>query len=136
MAAVTDDGPILFFDGVCNVCNATVRFVLTHERAPCIRFASLQSDVARSALAKHQLRNDLATLVFIEGDAAWTRSAAVVRVLRHLRFPWSLLAVIWLVPRPLRDVGYDLFARLRYRLFGRRETCMVPTAELRARFLA
>lgn len=133
---MTTTGPVLLFDGVCNFCNSTVHFILAHEARPEIRFASLQSDVARETVRARGLPGDISTIVFIDGDRAWIRSAAVVQVLRRLRLPWSLLAILWVVPRPLRDAGYAIFARLRYRLFGRRDTCMIPTPELRARFLA
>lgn len=132
---MSEPGPILLFDGVCNVCNATVQFVVEHEKAPHIRFASLQSEVGARLVAERGLPNDVSTVVLVEGDRVYTRSAAAVALLGHLKAPWSWLAVLWLVPRPLRDLGYDIFARLRYRLFGKRDRCMVPTPELRARFL-
>lgn len=132
---MTSAGPVLLFDGVCNVCNASVQFVLAHEERPDIRFASLQSEWARSVVRERGLPDDISTVILLDGDRVYTRSAAVVQVLRHMRRPWRFLAVIWWVPRPLRDLGYALFARLRYRVFGMRAACMVPTPELRARFI-
>jgi len=129
-------GPILLFDGVCNVCNASVRFVLEHERAPRCRFAALQSETGARLVREHGISGDLSTMVFIEDGRAFTRSAAVVRTLKTIGGPWRWLgALLWLVPYPLRDLIYVLFARTRYRLFGKRDSCMVPTAEIRARFL-
>lgn len=128
--------PIMLFDGVCNVCNASVQFVLKHERAPEIQFASLQSDRGRELVAKHGLDGDISTVVWIEGDRVHTRSSAIVASLKRMRGAWPVLAwLLWVVPKPLRDLGYILFAKNRYRLFGKRDECMVPTPELRARFL-
>jgi predicted DCC family thiol-disulfide oxidoreductase YuxK len=132
---MADARPILLFDGVCNVCNATVQFVLAHEKSPELRFASLQSAVGAQLVAERGLPGDISTVVLVEGDRVSLRSSAAVRLMRRLKAPWSWLALLWLVPRPLRDLGYDLFARVRYRLFGKRDSCMVPTPELRERFL-
>ena len=134
---MSDHQPILLFDGVCNVCNASVQFMLKHERGPAVRFASLQSAMGKELIAKHGLSGDINTVVVIDGDRVFTRSSAIVQAMRHLRGVWPALAwLMWIVPKPLRDVGYVLFARNRYRLFGKRDECMVPTPELRARFLA
>jgi predicted DCC family thiol-disulfide oxidoreductase YuxK len=133
---MTEPGPLLLFDGVCNVSNAVVQFVLAHERAPLMRFASLQSELGQRIVRERGLPGDISTVVLVEGDQVSTRSSAAVRVLLHLRAPWRFLALVWIVPKPLRDLGYDLFARVRYRIFGKRESCAVPTPELRARFLA
>jgi predicted DCC family thiol-disulfide oxidoreductase YuxK len=128
--------PILLFDGVCNFCNATVQFVLRHERDARLRFAPLQSDAAKRLLAERGVADDLSTLVLVDGPRAYTRSSAAVRMLRSLGGAWTVLAaLLWVVPKPLRDLGYGVFARLRYRLFGMREACMVPSPEQRARFL-
>jgi predicted DCC family thiol-disulfide oxidoreductase YuxK len=133
---VSTTRPVLLFDGVCNVCNASVQFVLKHERDGAIQFASLQSEAGRRLVEERALPDDVSTVIFLDGDKSYVRSSAAVAVLRHLRAPWSWLApVLQVIPRPLRDLGYAIFARLRYRLFGKRETCMVPTPEIRARFL-
>jgi len=130
------DAPILFFDGVCNVCAASVQFVLAHERAPTLRFASLQSPLARDVLPPLGINpEDLDSLVLVEDGRAAQRSTAAIAIARHLRAPWSWLRALWIVPRPLRDFAYDLFASQRYRLFGKKDECFVPTPALRARFL-
>ncbi len=129
-------GPVLLFDGVCNVCNAVVQIVLKHERAPEMKFASLQSDVGRALLTAHGLSLDVDTVVLLVDGKAFVRSAAAVRVLWRLKGLYRLLAPpLWIVPGPVRDLGYNLFARVRYRVFGRRDACMVPTPEMRSRFL-
>lgn len=143
LARATRDvqGPVVLFDGVCNLCNGWVSFVLDHERPPApdaapIRFASLQSPTGRALMEHHGLEpGSLDSVVLVDGGRAWTRSDAVVRLLPRLRAPWSWGAVLRVVPRVLRDLGYKLVARFRYRLFGRTETCRVPTPQTRARFL-
>ena len=124
------------FDGVCNVCNASVQFVVKHESAPLLKFASLQSERGKKIVAERGLSGNIDTVVIVEDDRVYQRSAAAVRVLRRLKAPWRWLAgPLWIIPRPLRDLGYDIFASLRYRLFGKKNACMIPTPELRARFL-
>jgi predicted DCC family thiol-disulfide oxidoreductase YuxK len=136
-AAHTPAGaPVLLFDGVCNVCNAAVQFVVNHERAPEFHFASLQSELGKRMLDERGLNHDLDTVVVVDGDRVFTRSSAAVHVLRMMGGGWPLLAaLLWLIPRPIRNVGYDVFAHFRYRFFGKRDSCMVPTPELRSRFV-
>lgn len=126
----------VLFDGTCRLCSGSVRFILARETSPALRFASLQSQAAARLLEEHGLDPAaMDTLVLIEGGAAYSRSDAVIRIARHLRWPWRLGAVARVVPRFLRDRGYDLVARQRFRWFGRRETCFVPSPEIASRFL-
>jgi predicted DCC family thiol-disulfide oxidoreductase YuxK len=124
---------VLLFDGVCNLCNGFVRFIIERDPARRFQFAPLQSDAARRLLQAAPLPD---SLVLVEDGRFFVRSAAVLRVARGLRFPWSLAYVFVAVPRPLRDWVYDIVARNRYGWFGRRDVCMVPTPELKARFLS
>jgi predicted DCC family thiol-disulfide oxidoreductase YuxK len=127
---------IVLFDGVCNLCNGAVQFLLTRDPRGELRFAALQSDAGRAILAWAGLtRADCDTMVFLERGKIYTRSTAVLRIARHLRRPWCWLAAALIVPAPLRDWLYDRLARNRYRLFGRREECMLPRPELLRRFL-
>jgi predicted DCC family thiol-disulfide oxidoreductase YuxK len=126
---------VVLFDGVCNLCNGSVDFLLRREKSGRLRFASLQSDVAKRLLAEHRKADDLSSIVLIEDGRVFTRSDAALRLLAHLRAPWPLFGALRLVPRPLRDLVYDQVARHRYSWFGRRSSCRVPTAEERARFL-
>jgi predicted DCC family thiol-disulfide oxidoreductase YuxK len=132
-----DSHPVLLFDGVCNLCNGTVQFIIRRDPGATVRFAALQSNAAQRLIAATGAdANDLPdSMVLIEDGRLFTRSSAMVRLLRHLRFPWPALAAIWLVPLPLRNWVYDMIARRRYRWFGRRDTCMMPTVELQERFL-
>lgn len=131
------DHPIVLFDGVCNVCNRLTRFVIEHDPPPArFRLAPLQSETGRRLLREHGLpEDDLDTFVLVEGDRAWVRSTAALRLLARLGPPWSLLAVLRVVPRPLRDAVYSWIARHRYEWWGKRDQCMVPTPDVRSRFL-
>lgn len=129
--------PILLFDGVCNLCNGTVRFVVARDAKRQFLFAPLQSEVGKALLRRHGLTSDaLDTFVLIEHSRVYTRSTAALRVARSLRTPWwALYALIW-IPRAIRDRVYGLVARRRYDWFGRRETCSLPAPHLRDRFLS
>ena len=129
-------GPILLFDGACNFCNGFVNFIVRYDRQAKFRFASLQSEAGRSLLQKYGLADlPLSTSVLIEGDRALLNSDGVLRAAHLLGGVFGWLAPLRAVPRPLRDVAYKAFARNRYRLFGQADQCLVPTPELRRRFL-
>ena len=127
---------ILLFDGVCNLCAASVRFVIRRDTRKHFRFAPLQSPQGRNLLRRIGLPDDsFSGMVLVEGDDYFTQSAAALRIARRLRWPWPLLYVFTVVPRFLRDPVYRLIASNRYRWFGKRETCWVPTPELEDRFV-
>lgn len=127
---------LVIFDGVCNLCVGSVRFILSHEARPELRFVPLQSGTGSRMLASLGFDpTDARTFVLVERGTAYVRSAAALRVARFLRWPWRALAALRIVPRPLRDWMYDRIAASRYRWFGRRDACMVPTPELEARFI-
>jgi len=128
---------IVLFDGTCNLCSATVAFLIPRDRTSRLRFASLQSAVGQELLRRHGISAPATpdSVVYIEGERAFTRSDAALAIAGRLASPWPLLGVFWYVPRPLRDAVYSLVARNRYRWFGRTETCQLPAPELRARFL-
>ncbi len=131
----SDTNPMLFFDGVCGLCNSVVDWVLRNDRRGVVRFSPLQGQTAQQRLPDVD-RERLDTVVFIEGDRITRRSTAIVRLLSHLGGIWTVLAwLLWLIPWPLRDVGYRAVSKLRYRLFGKKETCRLPTPDERARFL-
>jgi predicted DCC family thiol-disulfide oxidoreductase YuxK len=137
MGEAPEPPPVLLFDGVCNLCNGIVRFVILRDPAPGrFRFAALQSDAGQRLLRQHGLPvDDLDTFVLIEGDRAYLRSTAALRTLRRIGLPWSLLYALIVVPRFLRDPVYDWIARHRYGWFGRRGACFVPAPEIESRFL-
>ena len=132
---MTDDGPILLFDGVCNICDRSVQFVLDHDAAGAVRFASLQSRVGRELLAAHGVPPETDSVVLIADGQAHVRSDAALATAARLDAPWRWLAAARIVPRPVRDAVYDWIARNRTRWFGTREACRIPTPDVRARFL-
>lgn len=125
---------IVLFDGVCNFCDHAVMFIVDRDRHGHFAFAPLQSPFAARLLASHGM-SGLSTMVVVEGERVYTRSAAALRIARRLDGLWPLLSVLWLVPKPLRDAAYSHFAANRYKWFGRLDACRVPTPELRSRFL-
>ncbi len=126
---------IVYFDGVCGFCNRTVDFLLKHDPEGKLRFAPLQGETARDRLPESDWAS-LDTLVVSQGTTTYRRSAAVVRALWQLPFLWRMAGwLLWIVPLPLRDLGYRLFARLRYRLFGKLESCRLPQPGEAERFL-
>ena len=130
-----DDHALVLFDGVCNLCNGAVNFIIDHDPDGYFRFAPLQSEIARSYLDDDLSPADLSTLVLIEDNRTYVRSTAALRIARHLSGPWSLLSAALLLPRPLRDAVYRWVAQNRYHWFGRRDQCRVPTPGLQDRFL-
>lgn len=127
---------ILLFDGVCNLCNASVNFIIDRDPQVRLHFAALQSEAGLAQLRKYALdQQDLDSMVFIEQGRAYTQSDAALRVSRYLTFPWSLGGIFLLIPRFFRNAIYAYIARHRYRWFGKQEQCRIPTPELRARFL-
>lgn len=125
----------MLFDGDCNLCHGVVQFVLRRDRRARCQFAALQSAAAREALAAAGVEGPLPdSLVLVHRGRVQVKSAAALAIARHLRFPWPLLAGLWLLPSPLRDLVYDWIARHRHRWFGRRTGCWVPTPALQSRF--
>ncbi|WP_251343629.1 thiol-disulfide oxidoreductase DCC family protein [Haloplanus halophilus] len=127
--------PVLLFDGVCSLCNGVVRFLVPRDPEGRLRYAPLQSDAGRALLDRAGLSEGVDTVVLVEGDRAYTRSAAVIRVAELLGWPYSLARVARVVPRGVRDACYDVVAANRYDWFGRREECLVPDEDVRDRFL-
>lgn len=135
LAKVPDGGAVVLFDGVCNFCSWSVQFIHEHDDGT-VRFAPLQSEVGAALLERHGLAPDyFDSLVYLGEDGVHTKSDGAVRIARHLEEPWRALWLARVVPRPVRDVGYDLLGRVRYRLFGKKESCMIPGPDLRSRFL-
>jgi len=129
---------IVLFDGVCNLCSHAVQFIIRHDKAQHFQFAPQQSEVGQRLLAQHGLIASQAlaeSVVVIEGEKVWLASEAVFYILYRLGGVWRLLAVLRFLPKGLRDRLYRWVAHNRYRIFGRRESCLVPTPELKQRFL-
>jgi predicted DCC family thiol-disulfide oxidoreductase YuxK len=127
---------VILFDGVCNFCNGAVNFVISRDRDGYFKFAALQSAVGEELLDKHRIdKVETDSVVLIEDDKAYLHSSAALRIVRRLPGLWPVLYGLIIVPKGIRDWAYRLFAKHRYRLFGRREECMIPTPEIRTRFL-
>ncbi|MEM7232796.1 MAG: thiol-disulfide oxidoreductase DCC family protein [Planctomycetota bacterium] len=133
--AILDGHPVLLFDGVCNLCAGSVQWVIKRDKDCVIRFASLQSKLGQELLHAAGIDEHLDSMVFFEGDRVSLRSTAALRMLKRLPFPWKLGYPFIIVPPFLRDAIYSFIAKRRYRWFGKTETCMIPTPQLRERFL-
>ena len=126
----------VLFDGVCNLCNGTVQFVIKRDRAAIFRFASLQSDYAQHLLRQVNLpANQLYSVIVFEDGVAYQKSDAALRIARHLSGFWRWLYIFRFVPKFIRDGLYNFIATNRYRFFGKQDHCMIPTPELKARFV-
>lgn len=128
--------PALFFDGVCNMCNSSVDWVMRHDKARKFRFASLQGTTAHELVPEYAEEAGLSTVVLYDGEVKHVRSTAALKVLKGLGGFWALLGTLgFIVPRPVRDWIYKKIANSRYKRFGKRDTCRLPTAEERELFL-
>lgn len=126
----------VLFDGVCNLCNGSVRFIIANDPAGHFRFASLQSPQGHAALARAGWRaKGLDSIVLIEGNRLYRRSDAVLRIAAELRAPWGLARALLVIPAPIRDGVYDWIASHRYEVFGKRDFCALPDPALAERFL-
>lgn len=130
------DRPIIIFDGVCELCSASVDFILKWEKGKDFLFSANQNPPGQAILRAHGEDPDAVSTVFLlENGKLYQRSAAALRISRHFRFPMNLLYGFIIVPRFLRDLVYKWIARNRYRWFGKKDTCRIPTPEEIARFL-
>ncbi len=127
---------ILLFDGICNLCNRMVQFVIKRDKNGKFRFASLQSAAGQAQLHKWKLpQENFTSFVYINDEKVYLRSTAVLQALKELGGMWQLFYVFKIIPAFLRDPLYDFLAKRRYKIFGRKDECMIPTPEIRQRFL-
>lgn len=125
---------IVLFDGVCNFCNSSVQFIINRDPTGKFRFASQQSEVGETLMARHGIAgND--SIVYIENGKAFTKSSAALRIAKQLSGIWPACSAFTIIPPPIRDAVYDLIAKNRYRWFGKRDSCMIPPPSIRKRFL-
>ena len=128
--------PVVLFDGVCNLCNGWVRFVVRRDPAGIFRFASQQSTAGQAILGElMQGAVEVSSVILIVDDEVYTESDAVLQILARLDPPWSWVRFFRFIPRRFRDACYRFIARSRYRWFGRTELCQIPSPEMRSRFL-
>jgi predicted DCC family thiol-disulfide oxidoreductase YuxK len=129
-------GPIIVFDGMCVLCSANAQFVLANDKSGHFRLAAMQGAVGAGLFARHGIDpNDPNTIIVVDGENVWRDSDAVLAIYSGLGWPWRLAAMFKIVPRFMRDPIYRLVARNRYRIFGKRETCWLPTADQARRVL-
>jgi predicted DCC family thiol-disulfide oxidoreductase YuxK len=127
---------ILLFDGVCNLCNGAVRFMIRQDKKALFKLGSLQSTEGQQALEQYHVpERNLETFVYIRDGKYLLRSDAILQALADLGGGWKLVKPLLLIPGPLRDAIYRLIAKYRYRIFGRKDQCMIPTEADRKRFL-
>lgn len=127
---------LVLFDGVCNLCNGFVQFIIKRDPQARFKFAALQSNTGRKVLTNNGYDvQALESVVYVTSDGVFTRSTAALQILKDLGRPWSLLTSFLIIPAFIRNAVYDFIAKYRYRFFGKKAECMVPTQALKARFL-
>ena len=127
---------IILFDGVCNFCNDSVNFIIERDAKNYFKFAPLQSEIAEKLMLEHGIDKETTdSIVLVESDQAFTHSTAALKIAKNLGGIWSGFYALIIVPKFIRDAFYKLFAKYRYRFFGKKDQCMIPTPEIRERFL-
>ena len=128
--------PVILFDGVCNLCNRSVQFIINRDPTGIFRCAPLQSETGKNLLSKFDLPNDkFDSITLVENNEYYLRSTAALKILQRLGALWKIVYVFMLVPRPVRDYIYDIVARNRYKWYGKRAECMIPSSDIESRFL-
>ncbi|MFD1851131.1 thiol-disulfide oxidoreductase DCC family protein [Oceanobacillus bengalensis] len=126
---------IILFDGECNLCDSSVRFIINRDKGASFTFASLQSEIGKELLERFGVSKEMDSFVLLTNGKYYDKSTAALRVCAHLSGMWKLLSLFLIVPRPIRDYLYTIIASNRYKWFGKKENCMIPTPEIRKRFL-
>lgn len=128
---------IILFDGVCNLCNGAVQFVIKRDKKNLFRFAALQSEVGKRLISERNIDTGaIDSIILIEpGVAYYTKSTAALKIAEDLKGIWSLSSIFLWLPESLRNIVYDFIAKNRYKWYGKKDQCMVPTPELRDKFL-
>ena len=127
---------IILFDGVCNFCDASVQFIIKNDPKGHFRFAMLQSDIAQELLRQYNVQSNVDSMILIEGNKAYCKSGAALRICRHLKGLWKLAYILLIIPAPARNFAYDVLAKNRYKWFGKKESCILPSSDVRGRFLS
>jgi predicted DCC family thiol-disulfide oxidoreductase YuxK len=135
LTELTQHQPVLFYDGVCNFCNSSVNFIIKKEKRPTLTFAALQSDAGDVVKATFGNNPVPDSLILFDNGKVYVKSSAALRITRYLRGGWPLFGIFWIIPPFIRHFVYDFIARNRYKWFGKKDQCMIPSPELRKRFL-
>lgn len=127
---------IILFDGVCNLCNSSVTFAIKRDKNDVFRFAALQSEIGMQLISKFKIdTSQTDSIILIEGNKYYEKSSAALHIAKHLSGGWPLLYGFIILPKFIRNAVYDFIAKNRYKWFGKKESCMIPTPELQAKFL-
>ncbi len=130
------ENPLILFDGICNFCNYWVNFAIKRDHKKKLRFTTLQGETAKQLLPQYHINpTSLSSVILIDKGKAYTQSSAALRMYRYLDGGWKLFYGLMIIPKFIRDFFYNIIARNRYKWFGKKDVCMVPTPELRERFL-
>lgn len=134
--AFVHDQQIILFDGVCNFCNSTINFIIKKDKKKIFRFAALQSEAGKQLLKQYNLPTDkLDSFVLLKNGKAYKKTTAALHLYPQLGTAWKLVNIFWVFPALIRDVAYNIIANNRYRWFGKKDHCMIPSAEVRSLFL-
>jgi predicted DCC family thiol-disulfide oxidoreductase YuxK len=132
----TQEKKTILFDGVCNLCNGSVVFIIKRDKKDVFRFAAIQSEEGQQLIQKHNIdTSKVDSILLLDGVTYYTKSTAALKIARHLKGGYPLLYGFMILPRFFRNWVYDIIARNRYKWFGKKESCMIPTPELKAKFL-
>ncbi|MFZ7943293.1 MULTISPECIES: thiol-disulfide oxidoreductase DCC family protein [Bacillaceae] len=126
---------IILFDGICNLCNSSVQFIIKRDPKAKFKFASLQGQSGQELLEKYGLKTNLNSFIFIENEKIHMKSSAALRVGKQLNGAWKLVSIFFIIPPIIRDTLYNIIAKNRYKWFGKKETCLLPSPEWKNRFL-
>jgi predicted DCC family thiol-disulfide oxidoreductase YuxK len=126
---------IILFDGVCNLCNHSVQFIIKRDPKGHFKFASLQSEIGQKLVEQYGIPKGIESIIYIENDKVYIKSSAALRISRKLNGYWRYLTILSILPSSFRDFIYDVIAKNRYKWFGKKESCLLPTKETRKRFL-
>jgi len=126
---------VILFDGECNFCDHSVQFIIKRDKKGLYNFASIQSDTGEEILRKYRVPDDIDSFILVDGHKCFYKSSAALRVCKNLKGAWKLLYCLLIVPKPLRDYFYCIVAKNRYKWFGKKDSCMLPSTDIRKRFL-
>ncbi|MBI4850341.1 MAG: DUF393 domain-containing protein [Acidobacteria bacterium] len=137
---MNNHSPIMLYDGVCGFCSQSVQIIIKLDKKGVIKFAPLQGEFGNSAKLRHKELENIDSVVILEANSngreqIFVRSDAILQITKHLGGIWKIFQIAQIIPKPIRDFLYDLFARNRYKVFGKYDSCMIPSPEIRARFI-
>lgn len=133
---ITPTEKVVLYDGVCNFCNSAVNFIIKHEKNNELKFAALQSNLAQKFLKQHDFKSlDFDSIMYTVGDNIYVKSRAAFEIAGHLKAPWHIVGILKFLPRFFTDFFYELIAKNRYIIFGKSDACIIPSPEIRSRFI-